>query len=267
MEQYSDMKFLTDSVWKWGVGIPILFAVITCALRWGQQWPKTVRGSNGADMVAYTIVSAVCCTYVGVAGCIAWFDMCHDCDLDDIKSDKIYGRSDFFEAHLSAPLLTYQFWNFVFCLGVTELRDAVTLIHHIASGLCALFSFHPFLQYYGLFFYGVPEVSSVPLGYVTLAKCFPFLKTDYPLIHSVSKWVFAVLFILIRLVLWTQVTFFYWVDTLKLIQGGDAHSMVIVVYFCVANVILTSMQYYWGYIIVRQMFSGSSESKKKDKKK
>jgi hypothetical protein len=169
---------------------------------------------------------------------------------------------------LAAPLLSYQFWNFVIGLVMAEMRDGVMLLHHAASGLCALFSVHPFLQYYGLFFFGVPEITSVPLTFVSMTKSFPFLKTDYPYIYEMSKWSFGVLFLLIRLVLWTYVSVFYWIDTVHLIQEGTAHSMFVVGYYCFANVVLTSMQYFWGYKIITQIMNDGKEVKTvSDKKK
>ena len=246
----------------WGVGIPVLYFLLSGVLRCGNWLPKTVRGSDGSDMMAYSIVACFCCFYVGVAGSMAWFNVCPGCDLEDITQDRMYGRSEFFERHLAAPLLTYQFWNFVFCVVVAEMRDATTLVHHVASGLCPYFSVHPFLQYYGVFFYGVPEVSSVPLTYITLSKCFPFLKTEYPNIYQLSKWSFGLLFVIIRLVMWTYVTVFYWIDSVDLVRNGTPHSMFVVGYYWFANVVLTGMQYFWGYKIIQQMCGGGREVRK-----
>jgi hypothetical protein len=254
--------YLADIFVIWGCGIPLLYVVVNMFLRAGFSLPPTKRGSDGPNMMAFDLVSCFCCFYVGIAGTMAWFSLCPGCDLADIENDKIYGRSHFFEKHLGAPLLTYQFWNFVFCASVTELRDTITLLHHVASGLCAFFSMHPFLQYYGLFFYGVPEVTSVPLTFVSLCKSFPFLKTDYPRLHEISKWTFGILFLIIRLILWTYVSAMFWMDTVNLVLHGTPHSMFVVGYYCIANVILTSMQYFWGYKIISQMLNGGKEKKK-----
>lgn len=252
----------------WLVGIPLVYCIVNFCLRIFCNLPNTVRGSNGPNMMAFDLVSCCCCFYVGIAGSMAWFNYCPGCDLSGIESDKIYGRSIFFETHLGVPLLTYQFWNFIFSLAVKELRDPISLLHHVASGLCAFFSMHPFLQYYGLFFYGVPEVSSVPLTIVSLSKSFPFIKEDYPKLHNFGKWSFGVLFLIIRLVMWTYVSFFYWKDTVHLLTADETpHSMFIVGYYCFANVVLTSMQYFWGYKIIRQMLNGGHEVKKVRKEK
>jgi hypothetical protein len=255
---------VTDIFVTWAGLIPVLYILVNVFLRIASRGiPRTVRGTDGPSMMAFELVSCFCCFYVGVAGTMAWFDICPDCDLENIKADRIYGQSDFFERHLSAPLLTYQLWNFVFCLTVTELRDPVALVHHFASGLCAYFSLHPYLQYYGLFFYGVPEVSSVPLTFLSLSKSFPFLKTDYPRVYSLSKWSFGILFLIIRLVMWTRNSILYWVETMQLVTTGTPHSMFVVGFYCFANVVLTSMQYFWGYKIILQMMNGGKEVKKK----
>ena len=257
----------SDTFITWLVGIPVLYLIVNILIRlglFGGQWPKTVRGTDGASMLAFEIVSCSICLYVGVAGTIAWFKLCSSCDLEGIENDKLYGRSIFFEEHLAAPLLSYQFWNFVICLVIREMRDKVMLLHHVSSGLCALFSLHPFLQYYGLFFFGVPEVTSVPLTFVSLTKSFPFLKTNYPQVYEVSKWSFGVLFLVIRLVMWTHVSVYYWMDTVTLIRSGAAHSNFVLFYYCFANVVLSGMQYFWGYKIVSQMRAGPKAVSKKN---
>lgn len=259
---------LTD-VWflYWFAGVPVLYFVINGLLRLGNRLPNTLQGTNGSDMLAFELTSCFICLYVGVAGTIGWLNLCSNCDFEDIEMDRTYGRSIYFEHHLAAPLLTYQFWNFMICLIMTELRDGVMLIHHAASGLCALFSLHPFLQYYGLFFFGVPEVTSVPLTFITTSRCFPFLKTDYPYIYEISKWSFGVLFLLIRLVMWTYVSVWYWIDTVHLIRDGNPHSLFVVGYYCFANVVLTGMQYFWGYKIIQQIRYGGDEATRTPEKK
>jgi hypothetical protein len=260
---------LTDSFVNWVIGVPVLYLLLNGFLRWTDWFPKTVGGSLGADMVAYELTSCFVCFYVGVAGSIAWLNLCFDCNFESIENDRIYGRSVYFEHHLAAPLLSYQFWNFVISLVIAEMRDGVMLIHHIASGLCALFSVHPFLQYYGLFFFGAPEVTSVPLTFVSLTKSFPFLKSDYPYVYELSKWSFGVLFLLIRLVMWTYVSVFFWMDIVHHIQSDTVHSAFVVGYYCFANVILTGMQYFWGYKIVSQIMDDGDEKLENtsDKKK
>ena len=62
--------------------------------------------------MAYEILSCLICLYVAVTGSIAWMNLCKGCDFKDIEEDRFYGHSDYFERHLAAPLLSYQFWNF-----------------------------------------------------------------------------------------------------------------------------------------------------------
>ena len=256
---------LTDVFINWAIGVPVLYFILNVLLRWANRLPKTLKGSNGSDIMAYELTSCFVCFYVATAGTMGWFNLCSDCDFESIENDRNFGRSVYFEQHLAAPMLSYQFWNFVFCLALPEMREGVMLLHHIASGLCALFSVHPFLQYYGLFYFGIPEITSVPLTYVSMSKSFPFLKTDYPYIYEMSKWSFGVLFLLIRLVMWTYVTVFYWIDSVDLVRNGTPHSMFVVGYYWFANVVLTGMQYFWGYKIISQMSNGGHEVVRKKK--
>ena len=247
---------------QWTIGIPCVYSLVNVFVRLGFRCPYTVRGTVGANMVAFVAVSCLCCMYVGVAGSLAWLNMCGNCDVVEIGKDRLYGRSEFFELHLAVPLLTYQFWNFVICLVVAELREGVPLIHHLSSGLCALFTMRPYLQYYGLFFFGMPELSSVPLAFVTLSKCFPVLKSNYPVVHAVSRWSFGVLFLIIRLIIWTYVSCHFWIDVCLLLSEGGGKFNFAMGYFCFAHLLLTAMQYYWGHTIVTQMMRGGKEEKK-----
>ena len=261
---------LTESFIHWFYLVPTIYFVINAILRWGNRWPKTVEGTRGADIVAYELTSCFVCLFVGLAGSYAWLNMCTSCNFDSIENDRIYGRSEYFEKYLAAPLLSYQFWNFVICLVIDEMRDVLLLVHHVASGLCALFSVHPFLQYYGLFFFGVPEITSVPLTFVSLTKSFPSLKTDYPIMYEMNKWTFGILFLVIRLAMWTYVSVFYWIDTVHLLTAVDApepHSMFVVGYYCFANVVLTGMQYFWGFKIIAQVTGEELPSEEAIKKK
>ena len=99
------------------------------------------------------------------------------------------------------------------------MRDVLMLLHNMASFLCALFSVYPFLQYYGLFFFGCPEITSVPLSFISMTRSFPFLKDNNPFLYEICKWSFGVLFLLVRLVMWTYVSFFFWIDIWHLIIG------------------------------------------------
>jgi hypothetical protein len=269
----------------WAVAVPVAYCLVNGILRWGNWLPATKRGTAGADVMAYEVVSGVICVYIGFFGTISWLNLCPDRgDFESIEADRWYGRSEFFERHLCIPLLVYQFYNLVICLIIAEMRHPLMLVHHTASLLCALFSLYPkpIFQYYGLFFYGIPEVSSIPLAFISVTKSFPFIKKDYPNMFAVNKLVFGVLFLLVRIVLWTGVVISFWTDICQVFfsvspqqQGGggssssaaqEVHSVGIVAYYCSANILVTGMQYYWGFIIAQQLLAGGGGGEKNKKK-
>lgn len=256
---------LSEIVSRWALGIPAAYAVVFGLVRSAGWEVNTVRGTDGAVMIAYETTAVLLCLYVSIAGCLVWLNYCSDCDLGNVESDKMYGRSLFFEQHICVPLMCYQFWNFIFCLVIDELRQGMFLVHHMASGLCAFNGMHPFLQYYGMFFCSLPEITSVPLGFICMTKHFPFLKGMYPRCYDVNKWLFGVFFLIVRIFLWTYFSVLFWIDIIQLLQQGEAHSVLVVVYSCFANVILSTMQYFWGYKIVIQMLGGKKMKSKKKK--
>jgi hypothetical protein len=59
--------------------------------------------------------------------------------------------------------------------------------------------------------------------------------------------------------MWTYVSVFYWIDTVHIVTAENPpHSMFVVGYYCFANVVLTGMQYFWGYKIVTQITGGDA---------
>jgi hypothetical protein len=59
-------------------------------------------------------------------------------------------------------------------------------MHHcLVITLSAWVITHQYMQYYCIFFFGVPEISSVPLTLVDLFKQIPTLRARYPMLNEV----------------------------------------------------------------------------------
>jgi hypothetical protein len=217
--------------------------------------------------MAYQLCGAIAISYLAIAGIVGWYRLDEAWDYEHIDADQIYGRSLHYEEHIVAPMLWYQIWNTIFCLLLAEYRDPVMIAHHAVTALLVYMTLHPFLQHYGIFFFGVPEVTSIPLTLVDIFKQFPDLRDKFSTLNSAARWVFGLSFLVVRLVLWSRVCLEYWIEAIAILQSGAAHSLFVNVFFMGANVFLTGLQWLWGYKIVIAMVKQSKPTPTEDKKK
>jgi TLC domain len=224
------------------------------------------------------VVAGACVTYLAGAGLVLWFSE----EAVALQKNPFYGYSQNVVDHLIAPMISYQGWNFILCLFVPELRDVAMLGHHFVTLSLAYFGLHPYLHYFGLYYFGVAELTNVPL---TLVDVFKYLgeepkkkelkkkdpdnyKDEYHTINEVSRVSFAVSFIGLRLIAWPVISLSFWNDSYQLLSGGKAHSNFVVGYFLFANLFLTGLQFFWGSKIFGFLFkkkAKKTDSTKEDK--
>ena len=68
--------------------------------------------------------------------------------------------------------------------------------------------------------------------------------------NQCSRVIFALSFIILRLILWPFVTYKYFIGAFDIIQKGTAHSPFVVLFVGFASIFLTGLQFYWGSIII-----------------
>merc|ERR1719162_2958404 len=124
------------------------------------------------------------------------------------------------------------------------------LVHHGSSVvicLVALFNGpHGFLMYQAPFFFGVSEISSLPLAFMDLFRYSKELSDKHPTIKEAMSVSFASLFLVFRCVYWPFVTVDFW---MSMYASTAPWWLKATWYFF--NVGLTLLQYYWGYLIVK----------------
>mmetsp|Transcript_22435 Transcript_22435/g.32719 ORF Transcript_22435/g.32719 Transcript_22435/m.32719 type:complete len:267 (+) Transcript_22435:90-890(+) len=255
---------LTPAFYIWMAAVPIMYFGLVILFRAMNLWEaKTRKGSRGSDIMAFLIVAGICVTYLGIVGVIAWFELEPSWDYDTLKKDNIYGRAQFVEDHLIMPMMSYQGWNLLLCLFNNDLRDPAMIGHHLVTGSLAYFGIHPYVHYYGLFFFGFAELTNIPLTLVDMFKYFPDLKEKMPVLNEFCRITFAVSFIIVRLIMWPYISYGFWVGALDLLRTGRAHSTFVVAVFFGANLFLTGLQFLWGSKIFGFLFkSGKKKSKK-----
>jgi hypothetical protein len=252
----------------WLVAPTLVQVILSWIFRIQNLWDfKTAKGLRGSDFMAFLIVAGSCVTYMSVGGVIGKFGFFNvDCigDLErSVKSGTdptFYGRSEFIENHVIYPMLAYQIWNAVFTLVTPEIFTAEMVAHHSVTALLAYFALNPYLQYYALFYFGLFELSNIPLTFVDFFDRFQYFAEKYPRLNEFCRVSFAVAFILLRLIAWPIVSKDFWVGSITHLMNGNGHSAIVIVFFLLANVFLTLLQFYFGWLILCQILKEDKQS-------
>lgn len=245
---------LTPILIFWCTFVPLLHITLVSVFRLLDWLPQLSRkGCRSSDIVALELVSSVCVMWVAVAGIVGFFNFFDVMDNQDIyTTGKFYSRSLFVEKNLVAPMLSYQLWNLVACLLHNEYRDVATIGHHIVTAGLAYCGFAPYAQYYALFYFGVAEITTIPLNIMTVYKHIPQLSAKYPNVYTNSRNVFVIGYFIVRIFWWPVVSYELFFGCMDLLSNNLAHSNFVVCYFLFANLFLTALQFFWAYLIVRK---------------
>lgn len=263
---------ITPVLLFWSVFIPSLHIACVLGMRFLDWFPQRSRkGCRGSDIIAMEFVSGVCVVWVATAGVLGFFNLFNVMDnLELYTTGKFYGHSKFVEENLVTPMLCYQVWNLLACLIHNEYRDPAGIGHHVVTAGLAWMGFHPYAQYYALFYFGVAELTTIPLNIVTVFKHLPHLSASYPAMYQLARNVFVLGYFAIRIIWWPIVSYELFFGCMDLLANNKAHSTFVVCYFLFANMFLTGLQFYWGYLIARNAMkpkkksNTSSGSSKKD---
>mmetsp|Transcript_67339 Transcript_67339/g.185598 ORF Transcript_67339/g.185598 Transcript_67339/m.185598 type:complete len:163 (-) Transcript_67339:1959-2447(-) len=140
--------------------------------------------------------------------------------------------------------LAFQVYDLIATLLLSELRSTTMVAHHVVAGGAAYLVLESqdeslaFLQLHSLFFFGITELSTIPLAiHDGLKKCPQLLEASFILntINEISKPLFALSFLFIRVFWWALVA-------LPIILTGKLPAAV-----AFALVFMTGLQWMWGY--------------------
>ena len=214
----------------------------------GAMGGRAEKGSLVADLYAYNILAMCYFGFVIYYGATAWFDGTAHA-TGKTASDRIYGFSQSF---MPVTMMTaaYEVYNTLAVILLPEYRNAAFIGHHATTLYLSLHArttadVH-FLHFYGLFFFGVSNISSVPLTMIEFAN----LWGSAALLEA-SQTLFALTFVLVRSLYWPLVSGQFWLDLLEVWNAGAVHSTLAMVTFLVANVGLTGLQLYWTTLILK----------------
>ena len=148
----------------------------------------------------------------------------------------------------------YNLWSLpvgYFLVGESK----AMLGHHVAticvSLISALSTFG--FRYYTPFFFGLIEISSVPLSIMNFCKKNKeWTKKHCPFLGEIIRPIFAIMFLTTRVFMWTPNIY----DVLRssfmlLLSSSSFLTKLVLGLFIVCVAFLTSLQYYWGWLITK----------------
>jgi hypothetical protein len=244
------------SLQRWMIGIPVVHIALVITFRVTDICPEMTRkGCRGSDIIAFEIVSGLCVLWCSIAGSLGFFNLFDLVENKDLFLEKFSAQSDYVSNNIILPMFCYQVYNIFVCLIHNEMRTFDSIAHHVVTSCLAYFGLYPFAQYYALFYFGIAELTTLPLNVMETFKYLPGLAKDHSDMYSLSRLVFASSFFLIRLIFWPMVSFELWFGCQDLLRSNQAHSNFVVGFFLFANLFLTGLQFYWGYLIIRKAIS------------
>jgi TLC domain len=175
--------------------------------------------------------------------------------------------------YFSAAQIGYQLWSLY--MGVRHIvpREPLhMLLHHVTVVVCA--SMSGFLRcgfrYYTPFFYGLVELSSVPLAVMNAFKDHPVLLIEpYPHFYKNVRLAFAFTFLYIRVVLFVPRQYTFLRDHYLLwssFPDRRRRPMTRPIYQAYMAVVWLSsfflllLQLYWAYLILKGLLFGNTKS-------
>jgi len=197
-------------------------------------------------------------------GCLGIYYQINKIPLQETTWNKIVGYE---HAKIFAlGQIGYQLWALPIGLFVVGETKSV-IVHHVAV-ICVA-SVSAFVRcgfrYYIPYFYGLIEISSVPLSIMNQFKQNEGWIRAYPEMYQTVRVVFAVTFLLVRVVLWTPFYWSFWAHaTLLLYSSENISTTVILTVFNLSSLVLTFLQYFWASKIISAMVKRGDQSKKKE---
>lgn len=262
-----------EAVWGDGVvptwlgGMTIGFVLLFPLLK--MMFPKTIK-KHGAFLLAFEIVAFFPLFYCAYEGATAWWFK-----LDDFttKEQRLYATSPHARNVLQCNF-AFQTWDFFASMLHKETAAPEMLAHHLLAALLCYWAITmPYMHYYGVYFMGVAEVSSVPLVVVDICKYYPEVTKRFPWLDLASKLSFGILFLIVRDILWVWTAITVWKDGLGILKAGDfpeQYPGYITAGVLLANVFFTTLQLLWTKKLwdgVVELLDGGKKEEEKGKKK
>ena len=232
--------------------VGVVFATI-CSIHVVTMALLSPEFAGKGHLAAHQVVSFVAFGVLAALGTYQWLSM--DSSWGGCFEDHMTGYCASSEL-LVKLMLGFQTYEVLIALYVPKLRGpgGQHLIHHACVLLLAVLGIgYTYTYYYAGFFFGMVELSSVPLSLMDLFKYCPHLAAKFPTVAEKTKELFAGSFLLTRVVYFPYMSSGFWSDALEVLSSGGKRQIPVGVplAFLASNVILTGLQFYWGSLVIK----------------
>ena len=135
------------------------------------------------------------------------------------------------------------------------------MVHHLITVTLGLCLQNPtYLPFYSLFYLGVAELSNIPLSMVDIQRTWPSVVPS-SFVQNIANVSFALSFFALRIVMWTYTSYFFWKDSLDILDLNMSHNPFMTKCFLIGCFPMTFLQYMWGYKIAKFILKMVSKKK------
>ena len=219
---------------------------------------KAHQPCSRPDLAAFQISSGFAIFYVGWLGFKTWYisKTVHR-NLPGTPEGRLFGWLHESE-RIAAANFTFQVWDFIISLLIPEHCTAIFLTHHLMAAVVSWFSLHyQVLHYYGIYFLGLTETSSIFLVLIDLARYFPSESgTVFAHIVAICQPAFLISFFWYRVAMWWFISWRLWSDVLTVTGNGRAEALrpgktfVLKYVYLPFNILLGLLQLHWFRFIM-----------------
>jgi hypothetical protein len=222
--------------------------------------------------VCYQITNVLFNVFVGIVGIYFEYWVIPTLPIDySTTYDKIVGHEEGLYL-VSALQLGYQFWAIP--VGLFFVRESPEmLVHHLAVVASTMMSgfLSTGFRYYTPFFYGIMELSSIPLSVMNTFKDNPTWIKKHPGVFAASRTIFGISYLFIRVFMCFSRWPVFLRDNFIVLYTRDwgIFKVFFMFQFCMAF-FLNFMQLYWASLIIsglmKMIFPKKEHNGKKAKK-
>ncbi|KAG8467428.1 hypothetical protein KFE25_000744 [Diacronema lutheri] len=221
-----------------------------------------------AALAAHHVVMVAPFAFLSYQGLVHW-----NSSSNEVADDP--GSRLFFKmpgaACFAPTMLGLQIFDLTTTVLVPGMGKPDAIAHHTVALLLAYWlTSTRFLDYWKPFYFGILEISSVPLCFVDLFRAFPKLAKRVDAVNEAVRIAFAATFLPVRCLIMPYVSYFWWKDFLALYAAADPKLMAhfgLFISFGAMNVFLCVLQQYWGYKIINaamKMAKGDKVGREKE---
>lgn len=183
--------------------------------------------------------------------------------------EKIQGQEDFYI--FSSVQIGYQAWSLV--VGTFLVGEKVEMLFHHVAVVC-VGSMSGFLtngfRYWTPYFFGIFELSSVPLGIMNVFKENEAWIKSHPTLYTSIRILFAISFLYVRVVMLMPRQFIYLRDCFLVPYLMDNEHIAFRIYLFMVwanSCFLSVLQMFWAYLIVNGIILAFFQKKEIAKEK